>query len=152
MPIPKPKKGEKEKDYIDRCMSALKDSEPNKPQKQRLAMCYRTWRKAKGQKEPDAQVDTVIYWGGFEVYRETFKAEDLINSLKDQNDDSYFALVRGEEKFFQYKENGVINPRLLLDSLKTVDDVAELTDEERKEAKILLISVAEKYVKASREK
>lgn len=46
MPIPKPKGGEKESEFIGRCMSAI--SGEDKPQEQKLAICYRTWRDAKG--------------------------------------------------------------------------------------------------------
>lgn len=45
MPIPKPKSGETERDYIPRCMSAL-DGE-DKPQDQKLAICYTNYREVK---------------------------------------------------------------------------------------------------------
>jgi hypothetical protein len=45
LPIPNPKSGEKEDNYISRCMSALAND--NKPQDQKLAICYNTFRNAK---------------------------------------------------------------------------------------------------------
>ncbi len=43
MPVPKPKKSEKENDYISRCMSFLVGTE-GKDQKQASAICYTEWR------------------------------------------------------------------------------------------------------------
>lgn len=48
MPLPKPAKGEKERDYISRCISFVKHEDPKTPTDQAVAMCYTTWRKAKG--------------------------------------------------------------------------------------------------------
>lgn len=42
MPLPSPKKGEKRKDFISRCMSEAKDEFSD--QKQRLAVCFTQWR------------------------------------------------------------------------------------------------------------
>ena len=48
MPIPKPKKDEKEKDFISRCMKAIGDEYP---QKQALAICYQKWNDRNKKKE-----------------------------------------------------------------------------------------------------
>ena len=42
MPIPKPKKGEGEKDFISRCMSAIGDEYKDKDQA--VAVCYQSWK------------------------------------------------------------------------------------------------------------
>lgn len=42
MPIPKPKKGEQEKDFIERCMGAIGGEYDDS--KQAVAICYSTWR------------------------------------------------------------------------------------------------------------
>ena len=42
MPLPKPKKNEKEDDFIERCMSELKDEFEDNDQ--RLAVCYDIWK------------------------------------------------------------------------------------------------------------
>ena len=55
MPIPQPKKNEKENDYMGRCMEFIKDEKY--PQKQKVAICLNTFRgpqkKAKGEIEID---------------------------------------------------------------------------------------------------
>ena len=45
MPIPKPNTGEKEKEYMERCMKA--QSSENKPNDQKLAICYNNFREEK---------------------------------------------------------------------------------------------------------
>ena len=45
MPIPRPKSDEKQSDYISRCMLAL--SSDNKPQNQKLAICYNAFKNEK---------------------------------------------------------------------------------------------------------
>jgi hypothetical protein len=44
MPIPQPKSGEKESDYIGRCMSEISSEYGNE---QSLGICYSTWREGK---------------------------------------------------------------------------------------------------------
>lgn len=48
MPIPTPRKGEEENDFISRCMGddTMKDEYPD--DKQRTAVCYNSWREAGG--------------------------------------------------------------------------------------------------------
>ena len=59
-----------------------------------------------------------------------------------------FALVRENgDKFLQFRENGILVADMLLDCLKTVDYLDELTDGEWETSKILLMKVAEEYVK-----
>lgn len=59
MPIPKPKKGERQKDYISRCIKFQYDEKDNgkKDKKQIAAICYSTWRDNKGTNE---NVQTMI--------------------------------------------------------------------------------------------
>lgn len=47
MPVPKPRSGENKDDFISRCASEMADQDPNKPNNQRLAMCYTSWRENK---------------------------------------------------------------------------------------------------------
>lgn len=55
MPIPKPKKDEKEQDFISRCMGDDVMNKEYPDQKQRAAVCYTTWRnKDKTSGEPAA--------------------------------------------------------------------------------------------------
>jgi hypothetical protein len=55
MPIPKPRKGEEKQDFISRCMGneTMLDDYPDN--KQRAAVCYASWRKAKGEPEPEGE-------------------------------------------------------------------------------------------------
>ena len=45
MPIPSPKGKEAQDKFVARCMESLKDEK--KDQKQKLAICYSTWKRAK---------------------------------------------------------------------------------------------------------
>ena len=51
MPVPKPKKGEKEQDFVGRCISQLKDEDPNRADDQVQAICFDAWRSAKKESE-----------------------------------------------------------------------------------------------------
>jgi len=51
MPIPKPKRSEKEKVFMSRCMSFLAAEDSALKNDARIAACYSTWRSAKGTKE-----------------------------------------------------------------------------------------------------
>ena len=75
MPIPKPKDGEKEKDFISRCMSndTMKEEYPDDDQ--RLAVCYSTWRKAKESNESKA-APTDFEVRDYDVELRVARAED----------------------------------------------------------------------------
>lgn len=48
MPLPKPKPGEKQNDFISRCMGNPTMKEEFPKQKQRLAVCFSQWRRYRG--------------------------------------------------------------------------------------------------------
>ena len=48
MPIPNPKPNEKQNDFISRCMDSLR--EDDMPNKQKVAICYAQYRRAKKSK------------------------------------------------------------------------------------------------------
>jgi len=56
MPIPKPKKNEPETKFIERCMSNDTMKKEFKDNKQRLAVCYDSWRKSKNKKREDGKM------------------------------------------------------------------------------------------------
>lgn len=56
MPVPTPRGGESQDKFISRCMSSLADTDPDRPQKQRIAMCFSSWRKARGGKAPKESI------------------------------------------------------------------------------------------------
>jgi hypothetical protein len=53
MPVPNPKAGESEREYISRCEKFMHEENENKPEaekrsnEQMSAICYSTWRKYK---------------------------------------------------------------------------------------------------------
>lgn len=53
MPIPRPQTGEEQGAFISRCASKLADTDPDRPQAMRMAMCYTAWRRAKGIKQSE---------------------------------------------------------------------------------------------------
>jgi len=211
------------------------------PNKQRVAVCYSTWRESKKKQSDDTEVTIKVLDGETVLYEEIFKTKDLIESLQNDYDDkdmakltykqrkklpasafcdpanrrypahdaahvrngiarirqhpgdpkyasilrclmgrakkfkikvsedvrksvqrksedpvdwvifedSDFALVKDGERFLQWARNGILNPELLLDSLKTADYMDELSDEEWKTAKTILLDKAEAYIKAT---
>lgn len=70
MPIPKPRKGESSKEFISRCVSSLHDTDPNRPNKQIVAICFSTYRKAKGISE--THIKEIVDW-----YETTLKKTDV---------------------------------------------------------------------------
>lgn len=46
MPVPKPSSGEDQKTFISRCVSQLSREDPNRDQKQVLAICYSQWNES----------------------------------------------------------------------------------------------------------
>ena len=53
MPIPKPKTGEKEEEFVARCISQLADEDPNTPNAQRVAICFSTYKQAQQEEKMD---------------------------------------------------------------------------------------------------
>jgi hypothetical protein len=56
VPIPKPNSGESQSDFISRCAKFLAESEPGRDQKQRVAICYSTYRRAEGVKATEVEM------------------------------------------------------------------------------------------------
>jgi len=49
--MPTPKKGEKEEEYISRCISMRRSEHPEESNKKSQAVCFSMWRKHKGGKK-----------------------------------------------------------------------------------------------------
>lgn len=49
MPVPEPKGGETQDQFVSRCMSWASENEADMPREQQLAMCFSTYRKAAGE-------------------------------------------------------------------------------------------------------
>src|SRR5215471_15376973 len=56
MPLPKPKKGQSQSDFMHACMSEAygPDAPKDRTQEQAVAMCMQTWRDAHGGEKPKA--------------------------------------------------------------------------------------------------
>lgn len=76
MPIPNPKKNEKENNYMGRCMPAIK--EEFKSQDQRVAVCLTTFRRNKKAKAMEVDITEN------EAYQKTYKGIKRSN-LKDSD-------------------------------------------------------------------
>lgn len=51
MPVPEPRSGESEDDFIGRCISTLHKTDPDRPDDQITAMCFSTWRRSRGEEQ-----------------------------------------------------------------------------------------------------
>ena len=71
MPIPVPRKGEKESVFISRCLSDDIMNKEYPDQSQRTAICYTSWRKAKGIPEPKEKKHSE----GNEEIKELFRSD-----------------------------------------------------------------------------
>lgn len=90
MPIPKPKKGEGEKDFISRCMSAIGDEYKDKDQA--VAVCYQSWKdkskpKANGAVvlaaniDPDLVREEVLEGTAYKVAPVVMAVEGVMNDI-----------------------------------------------------------------------
>src|SRR5215831_6112225 len=58
MPMPKPRKGESQSDYMSRCMSEMKS--PDRTNEQNVAACLQGWRDSHGGKKPSKSIEEMI--------------------------------------------------------------------------------------------
>ena len=88
MPIPKPKSGESEKDFISRCMGdpVMVDEYE---QDQRAAICYSAWRRAKGEK--------VLDWKVFSKIAEKF--QNLFKITVEEGDQYWRVRIKDPDYF-----------------------------------------------------
>jgi len=66
----------------------------------------------------------------------------------EQYEDTDFALIKDGEKLLQFRKYNILQPDMLLDCLKTVDYMVELSDEEWYNARKTLFTHAYVYVNA----
>lgn len=109
MPIPTPNAGESQRDFIDRCMSAMKDDEPETDV--RLAICLRTWRDSKSSSVRQEYRRYLAPGDCFAVEKKTKLVghASVFNTLSEDRG-GYFVMI---------------SPGAFLDSIKT-DDVRAL--------------------------
>lgn len=73
MPLPKPKKGEKQSDFLSRCISFETKASPDRAGEQVQAMCYATWRRAKNIKASEDEMPEGLRFAFFDETKD-FKA------------------------------------------------------------------------------
>lgn len=61
MPIPKPKPGESQNDYMGRCMHVVMNDGTTNDQEQGVAICLNTWRSSKKKKDADGDIMNRAY-------------------------------------------------------------------------------------------
>lgn len=61
LPIPKPRPKEDQQTFVSRCISELHKIDPNRPQKQIIAICYDTFRRSK-RKRTTQETKEIIEW------------------------------------------------------------------------------------------
>jgi len=89
-PIPKPRSGEEQDKYISRCVSAIADADPEMENKQRVAICFNTWRESK--KGESTLLGDLIQFTHYDLFEKIQKFGTPIEELYD------VFLVRRETK------------------------------------------------------
>lgn len=59
MPVIKPKSGEKESDFVSRCVSDLMDKDPKRDNKQAVAICYSTFETETKKKKVQERISKI---------------------------------------------------------------------------------------------
>jgi HK97 family phage prohead protease len=94
MPI-KPHKGESQSDFMGRCMHELGQSDTDRPQDQKVAICMDAWREAHGGEKPKGVVDDLT-------------TEDCPDLDDEETQDEYLDRCT-EELMEEYFEDGLTN-------------------------------------------
>ena len=94
--MPSPRKGEKEKDYISRCMSSEEAKRDFPDSKQRVAFCNSKWEnKSKGAYEyEDPKTGELFYYSRKGAYRKNgrtliFKKRSRAKTILDKTAENY---------------------------------------------------------------
>lgn len=81
MPVPTPNAGEKQKVFIPRCVSKLADTDPDRPNVQRVAMCYTAWRRAKGIKQSEVMMPEGLRFAFFNGEKDFGKVDIKLSGI-----------------------------------------------------------------------
>lgn len=101
LPIPTPKPKEDQKTFIPRCISAVHDADPNRPQKQIIAICYSAWRKSK-RKRTTQETKEIVDWYESKVNKPPKKNEDKNEPNWVKTARRLLASKRGSPKLREY--------------------------------------------------
>jgi HK97 family phage prohead protease len=106
MPLPKPRKGEAQDDFMQRCMDeAYGDNAPeDRTQEQAVAMCLNTWREAHGKKAGDDKDDGKEPYGDVEYADPGYQKEGKKRYPLDTEDHiraawSYINMPKNQEPY-----------------------------------------------------
>lgn len=91
MPLPTPKKGESQDDYVGKCMEFFSGEDTDLDQKQQLAACYERYRKWRRNRKKRAKAKE-------RAKRKLAESKSLVNELnrlKDYYDTTYHMGGRG---------------------------------------------------------
>lgn len=103
MPVPSPTKGEKHDDFMSRCLGKLADTDKDRPQAQRVAMCYSAWRDKHPEDKPPkdkAESQAILIKGEFSTELGAGAAPDGVLYMP-AGDHTIYCRVNGEPKEVQ---------------------------------------------------
>jgi HK97 family phage major capsid protein/HK97 family phage prohead protease len=117
MPLPTPKDGESQDDFVSRCMSSDEAKESLPDNDQRLAACLSQWREEKGGQDPELELRS---WG--QELRVAPGDGDIPDHIT-----GYAAVFNSlSEPFFGFRER--VMPGAFAKSVSEKDDVRALVD------------------------
>lgn len=145
MPIPGPKKSEKQSDFVSRCMGDNTMNKEFPDQKQRAAVCYSQWKEKKAKASliiGDGDNEMLFQFNENKALAETleeYKSDFLgmtlgsIKSIKQHAENIINALENGNEKVKENLTEPFIQPQVALaeDYMLTIHNYVMFADEER---------------------
>lgn len=147
MPIPGPKKSEKQSDFVSRCMGDNTMNKEFPDQKQRAAVCYSQWTEKKAKANliiGDGENEMLFQFNENKASAETleeYKSDFLgmtlgsIKSIKQHAENIINALENGDERVKENLTEPFIQPQVALaeDYMLTIHNYVMFADEEREE-------------------
>lgn len=79
MPVPTPKKGQKQNEYMSECMKFFDDEDSDMSRKQRLAICFDKWNKSKKKKANLKRRNNKKIEKSKNLVKELHKLQDVFN-------------------------------------------------------------------------
>ena len=121
MPIPQPKKNEKQNDYMGRCMDFLsKEDRTKRPQKQKVAICLNTYRGP--QKKAKAEIELDIKNPDLNIQNNSNKQEILEVDISET--EAYQKMYKGQKRS-ELKDSDFLFPEDRSFPITTTQDVRD---------------------------
>lgn len=106
MPLPKPKKDEKEKDFVSRCVSFVMGEDEDADKDQAVAMCLQQWRDEKGEKTMDYGEEMERVRGAWQEAHPYEPVQPISDSwIRSVREDSVIAEIGQKLYEIAYSEN-----------------------------------------------